>query len=232
MPKPNLPDLSHFMDELGQLPDAKHHLQFLSDYDKLEELASQGKPELVLKIKQIDAAKRVQMQWLADTLDIQEHNDSEELRDGESLGLDENETEQFYEAQYQNYTEMPALETWEEWIVKDDVAQAKYIKEKGIEFKGVNIPLNKINQDGLVATHAFSQVRKAQGGTAFPFNFKAITASGKVFVEITDEAELMLFIDQFSGPRMGVFEREKEIKEKKDKEKKDKEKKGKKNAKA
>ncbi len=226
MPKPITPDVSMFMDELGQLPNAKHHLQFLSGYDTLEELATQGKPEIVLKVKQIDAAKRVQMQWLADTLDIQEHNDAEELKHGESLGFDENEIEQFYEAQYQEYTELPALETWEEWLVKDDVAQVEHLKKKGIEFKGVDVSLDQVNQNGIVATYLFSGLIKSQGGSVFPFQFKAITAEGEKFIELVDEGEMMSFIAAFGVPRIGAFNQEKEIETKK------KDKKEKKNEKA
>ncbi len=213
MPKPITPDVSMFMDELGQLPNAKHHLQFLSDYDMLENLAEQGKAEVVLKIKHIEAARRTQMQWLADTLDIQTHNDAEELKHGESLGLDENEVEQFYEAQYQDYTPMPALETWEEWVNKDTAAYLKNVKIQGVAFKGVQVSYSEANQNGLGMMELFQAKKKKKGTTIYPLKFRADTPNGKQFIVFEDEGEYDDFVELFGDARINLFNKKEEISE-------------------
>lgn len=205
MSKPELPDLSGFLNEEGTLQ-STYPLQTLCNPERFTSLVKAGKRDTLLEKFHTEKERHIQLEWLSSVLETQEYNDAEGLRDGEDTGqVDEDENPVLYVPTYRPYEEQPILETFEEWQALKTPEYLSNQKFNGFDYKGVQVSLNLINQSGIVDLKVFEDYAKAAGSTIFPFNFKADTPNGTANIPFTDESDFLDFVSEFSTRRVSLF---------------------------
>ncbi len=205
MSKPELPDLSGFLNEDGEVINT-HSLQTLCSPERFNSLVKAGKRDTLLERFHIEKERFIQLEWLSSVLETQEYNDAEELRDGEDTGqVDEDENSILYVPVYRPYEEQPLPETFADWQALKTSEYLSNQKLNGFDYNGVQVSLNLTNQSGIVDLKVFEDYAKAAGGTIFPFNFKADTPDGNAIIPFTDEADFLDFVNEFSTRRVSLF---------------------------
>ena len=205
MSKPELPDLSGFLNEDGEVI-STNSLQTLCGPERFCCLVKAGKVDSLLVKFHAEKEQFIQLEWLQEVLEIQAYNDEQEAIDGTETGLfDIDKNPILHEAEYQEYPAQPAPETFEEWQALKTPEYVSNLKLNGFNFNGVKVSLSLENQSGIIDLDYANKIAEAGGGTLFPLNFKTQTPKGFEVIRFETAAEFTVFALAFLPQRAALF---------------------------
>jgi hypothetical protein len=205
MSKPELPDLSGFLNEDGEVISTSS-LQTLTNPERFCGLVKAGKVDSLLVKFHAEKERFIQLEWLQEVLEIQTYNDEQELIDGTETGLlDVDENPILHEAEYQEYPTQPVAETFEDWQALKTPEYQSNKKLNGFDFNGVQVSLSLENQSGIIDLDYAQKITEAAGGTLFPLNFKTQTPKGFEIIPFATAADFTVFAMAFLPKRAALF---------------------------